>query len=416
MPHLETLYHLAILAGLLLGLAGVLANLATFDGLRPAEPPAAAGAPRVSILVPARNEALNIGPCVRSLLAQDYPNCELLVLDDHSTDGTGDLVRGLGLGEASVGEAASFPRPLPPAGGTQRVPLQPRMLTGAALPPGWTGKGWACHQLAAQATGDFLFFTDADTEHAPGTVSAAVAYAQRNRADLVSAWPRLVTVTWGEQLVIPMIVVLAMILYPHWLMLFLQKHPHLAARLPRSAQRLLGAANGQFMFFTRAGYDRIGGHAGERSHVVEDVALGRAVASRMGEGMRLFNCESLRFSTCRMYRSFGETWDGFTKNIRPAFERSLVGFLGLGAWQLCGYLLPFVFAVCAPRPLVFAQVAAIYVIRILLTLRFRTSWLSCVLHPVGQVLALGIGLNSWRRSARGGVSWKGRTYQVSGQA
>ena len=395
MPHLETLYHLAILAGLLLGLAGVLANLATFDGLRPAAPPAAADAPRVSILIPARNEALNIGPCVRSLLAQDYPNCELLVLDDHSTDGTGDLVRGLGLSE--TGE-------------------RQRMLTGAALPPGWTGKGWACHQLAAQATGDFLFFTDADTEHAPGTVSAAVAYAQRNRADLVSAWPRLVTVTWGEQLVIPMIVVLAMILYPHWLMLFLQKHPHLAARLPRSAQRLLGAANGQFMFFTRAGYDRIGGHAGERSHVVEDVALGRAVASRMGEGMRLFNCESLRFSTCRMYRSFGETWDGFTKNIRPAFERSLVGFLGLGAWQLCGYLLPFVFAFCAPRPLVLAQVAVIYVIRILLTLRFRTSWLSCVLHPVGQALALGIGLNSWRRSARGGVSWKGRTYQVSGQS
>ena len=395
MPHLETLYHLAILAGLLLGLAGVLANLATFDGLRPAEPPTAADAPRVSILIPARNEALNIAPCVRSLLAQDYPKCELLVLDDHSTDGTGDLVRGLGLSETGAHQ---------------------RMLTGAALPPGWTGKGWACHQLAAQATGDFLFFTDADTEHAPGTVSAAVAYAQRNRADHVSAWPRLVTVTWGEQLVIPMIVVLAMILYPHWLMLFLQKHPHLAARLPRSAQRLLGAANGQFMFFTRAGYDRIGGHAGERSHVVEDVALGRAVASRMGEGMRLFNCESLRFSTCRMYRSFGETWDGFTKNIRPAFERSLVGFLGLGAWQLCGYLLPFVFAFCAPRPLVFAQVAVIYAIRILLTVRFRTSWLSCVLHPVGQMLALAIGLNSWRRSARGGVSWKGRTYQVSGQA
>ena len=395
MPDLETLYHLAVLAGLLLGLAGVLANLATFDGLRPAEPPAPADAPRVSILVPARNEALNIAPCVRSLLAQDYPNCELLVLDDHSTDGTGEILRSLGLSET---------------GGRQRV------LDGAPLPPGWTGKGWACHQLAAQATGDFLFFTDADTGHAPGTVSAAVAYAQRNRADLVSAWPRLVTVTWGEQLVIPMIVLLAMVLYPHWLMLFLQKHPHLAARLPRPAQRLLGAANGQFMFFTRAGYDRIGGHAGERSHVVEDVALGRAVASRMGEGMRLFNCDSLRFSTCRMYRSFGETWEGFTKNIRPAFERSLAGFLGLGAWQLCGYLLPFVFAFCTPRPLVFAQVGVIYAIRILLTLRFRTSWLSCVLHPVGEALALAIGLNSWRRSARGGVSWKGRTYQVSGQA
>ena len=418
MPDLETLYHLAVLAGLLLGLAGVLANLATFDGLRPAEPPVAADAPRVSILVPARNEALNIAPCVRSLLAQDYPNCELLVLDDHSADGTGEILRRLGLAEATVGEAASFPRPVsPPSAGSWQLPLQPtplpRLLTGAALPPGWTGKGWACHQLAQQATGDFLFFTDADTEHAPGTVSAAVAYAQRRRADLVSAWPRLVTVTWGEQLIVPMIVFLAMILYPHWLLLFLQKHPHLAARLPRSVQRVLGAANGQFMFFTRAGYDRIGGHAAERSNVVEDVALGRAVASRMGEGMRLFNCEALRFSTCRMYRSFGETWAGFTKNIRPAFERPLAGFLALGAWQLGGYLLPFVFAFCTPRPLVFAQVGVIYAIRILVTLRFRTSWLGCALHPIGEALALAIGLNSWRRSARGGVSWKGRTYQVS---
>jgi chlorobactene glucosyltransferase len=394
MPQLETLYHLAVLAGLLLGLAGVLANLACFDGLRRAEPPVT-DAPCVSILVPARDEELNIGPCVRSLLAQDYPNCELLVLDDHSTDGTAEILRGLGFSET---------------GERQRV------LNGAPLPPGWTGKGWACHQLAAEATGDFLFFTDADTEHAPGTVSAAVAYAQRHRADLVSAWPRLVTVTWGEQLIIPMIVLAGMVLYPHFLVLFLQKHPRLAARLPRSVQRTLGAANGQFMFFTRAGYDRIGGHAGEKSHVVEDIALGRAVASRMGEGMRFCNCESLDFSTCRMYRSFGETWDGFTKNVRPAFERSFVVFLALGAWMFCGYLLPFVLAVCAPRPLVFAQVAVIYAIRILLTLRFRTSWLGCALHPVGQALTLGIGLNSWRRSARGGVSWKGRTYQVSGQA
>ena len=146
---------------------------------------------------------------------------------------------------------------------------------------------------------------------------------------------------------------------------------------------------------------------------MEDVALGRAVTARMGQGMRLFNCDSLQFSTVRMYRSFGETWEGFTKNLRAAFEESLLGFLAIGAWQLCGFLLPFVFAVVTPRPLVFAQIAIIFLIRILLTVRFRTSWLSCVLHPVAQALGLAIGLNSWRRSAGGGVSWKGRTYQVS---
>ncbi|MEI9898679.1 MAG: glycosyltransferase [Chthoniobacter sp.] len=386
-------YHLIVLIGLLFALGMVLANVACFGGLSPGVPPADGDAPLVSILVPARNEALNIEACAGSLLAQDYPHYELIVLDDHSDDGTGDLLRGLGLRAA----------------GDRRV------ISGSPLPAGWTGKGWACHQLSQAARGEFLFFTDADTTHAPGTVSATVAAARAYRADLVSAWPRLVTVTWGEQLIIPMILVLGMSIYPHWLVLWLQKRPQRAARLPAWLRHGLGAANGQFMFFTRAGYDRIGGHAALHDHLVEDVALGRAVANRMGEGMRLLNCESLDFSTCRMYRSFGETWEGFTKNMRAAFEDSLAGFLVIGATQCCGFLLPFVFLFTAPaaRPLILAQIALIYLIRLVLTLRFRTSWLGCLLHPVGEVLSLGIGLNSWRRLAFGGVQWKGRIYQTS---
>ncbi len=386
-------YHVVVLVGLLLALGMVLANVACFGGLEPAAPPAPADAPLVSILVPARNEARNIEACVGSLLLQDYPRYELIVLDDHSNDGTGDLVRGLGLQET----------------GDRRV------LSGEPLPPGWTGKGWACHQLSLAARGEFLFFTDADTTHAPGTVSATVAAARAYRADLLSAWPRLITVTWGEQLIIPMILVLGMCIYPHWLVLFLQKQPHLAARLPAFLRHGLGAANGQFMFFTRAGYDRIGGHAALHDHLVEDVALGRAVAARMGEGLRLLNCESLRFSTCRMYRSFAETWEGFTKNMRAAFEDSLAGFLIIGATHCCGFLLPFFFLFLARAgwPLVLAQIAVIYVIRGVLTRRFQTSWWSFVLHPLGEVLSLGIGLNSWRRLASKGVQWKGRIYQTS---
>ena len=96
-----------------------------------------------------------------------------------------------------------------------------------------------------------------------------MAAAKEYRADLVSAWPRLVTVTLGEQLIIPMILVLGMCIYPHWLVLLLQRHPHLAARVPAFLRRGLGAANGQFMFFTRAGYERIGGHAALHDHLVE---------------------------------------------------------------------------------------------------------------------------------------------------
>lgn len=392
MDSLNLLYQTLVLFGLLLALAGVLVNVASFGSLRAVEPPPREEAPRVSILVPARNEARNIEACVASLLTQDYPNYELVVLDDHSDDGTSEIVRGLGL----------------------RTEGDRRVISGAALPAGWTGKGWACHQLASAASGDFLFFTDADTTHAPGTVSAAVAAAREYRADLLSAWPRLLTGTLGEKLVVPMILLLGLVMYPHWLVLLLQKFPQIAARLPISFRRALGAANGQFIFFSRAGYERIGGHAALHDHLVEDVALGRAVATRMGEGMRLLNCDALRFSTCRMYRSFGEVWEGFTKNMRAAFEDSLASFLAVGAMQFCGFLAPFLFVwLPSPaRPLVLMQIGVIYLIRVILTLRYRTSWLGCLLHPFGEALGLAIGLNSWRRLGKQGVSWKGRIYQA----
>lgn len=393
MEPILAIYQVVILFGLLWALGMVLANVVCFTGLKPAPPPVPEDAPLVSILVPARNEARNIEACVSSLLAQDYPNFELIVLDDHSDDSTGDIVRRLGLRED----------------GDRRV------IQGNALPAGWTGKGWACHQLSLVARGAYLFFTDADTAHASGTVSAAVATARAHRTDLLSAWPRLVTVTWGEQMIIPMILLLGMVMYPHWLVTFLQKHPHVAARMPAFLLRALGAANGQFMFFSREGYDRIGGHAALHDHLVEDVALGRAVAGHMGQGMRLLNCEALRFSTCRMYRSFGETWHGFTKNMRAAFEDSLAGFLLIGLTQFCAFFLPFVFVftTAVARPLVITQITVIYLIRIILTARFRTSWWSCLFHPVGEILSLGIGLDSWRLLASKGVQWKGRVYQTS---
>ncbi|HEX8295204.1 MAG TPA: glycosyltransferase [Chthoniobacteraceae bacterium] len=396
MPDLLTLYHWTVLALLGWALVTVLLNLACFDGLTPAPPPAS-GAPRVSILVPARNEELSITACVKSLLAQDYPDFELIVLDDQSSDATPSLLDELGL------------RPNDP---------RRRVIRGAPLPAGWVGKNWACDQLARAATGEFLFFTDADTTHAPGTVSAAVAYAEQKRASLVSAWPRLVTISWGEKLVIPMILVLGMTLYPHWFLLWLQDRPALATRLPRRLTRTLGAANGQFMFWRRSAYDALGGHGAVQDHLVEDVTLGRLVASRMGEGFRLFNCDALRFSTCRMYRSLGEVWAGFTKNLRPAFDEQTLVFLSIGALQVCAWLLPCVWIFLEQRDelwrLIAAQVALIYFIRVLLTIRYRTSWLSCVLHPLAEMLGLAIGLNSWRLAGRRGVLWKGRRYATAG--
>ncbi len=392
MERLAHLYQIAILCALLASLLVALVNLFCFEKLKGAR--AAPESPLVSILVPARNEARNIARCVRSLLSQDYPYCEIIVLDDQSEDDTLSIATGLGLSET----------------GSIR-----RLIRGKALPAGWTGKAWACHQLARGARGAFLFFTDADTEHAPGTVSALVACAEGRRADLVSAWPRLETVSWSERLIVPMLVTLAMILYGHFVLTALQAQPRFAKLIPKRFLRMLGAANGQCLFFRRTAYDAIGGHAAVRGHLVEDMALGRLIAAGLGSGSRLFNCDGQNFSTCRMYRSLGEVWEGFTKNIRAAFEDSLGSYLAVGASQLLCFLLPFALLVFSrhDRGLIAAQIAVIYLIRTIVTIRFATAWESCAFHPAAHALCLAIGLNSWRKMSAGGVTWKGRIYSTS---
>jgi chlorobactene glucosyltransferase len=393
MSHLFFLYNLAVLAVLGAVLLSLVVNLLVFKSLQPARPASSGGL--VSILVPARNEESRIRRCVESLQAQDYAHCELLVLDDNSEDRTAEILREIGFIEGDA---------------------KRRLIHGQPLPLGWTGKNWACHQLAAAAKGDYLLFTDADTVHSPPTVSAAIAFAKKNRADLLSAWPRLVMLTWSERLVIPMIHLLAAALYPHALILFFQNLPPLAKRVPPGLLRSLGAANGQFLFFKRSAYEKIGGHQAVRGHLVEDVALGRELAQRMADGMRLVNCDASRFVECRMYERFRDVWEGFTKNLRPAFEDSLALFLAVGAVQFACFFLPcvLVFFLCAQWRLVAGQVALIYLIRLILTLRFRTSWFGFVFHPVGHALAMLIALNSWRRVASGGVTWKGRNYKAAG--
>ena len=355
--------------------------------------PSQGSVPLVSVLVPARNEAARIISCLRSLLAQDYPNYEVVVLDDHSEDDTAAIVRDHGC----------------------------RLLTGRSLPDGWTGKAWACHQLAAEARGDYLLFTDADTAHEPGALGAFLGHALDSDAALLSAWPRQITGTWSEHAVIPLVYVLLLGALPHYLLRRLQRHPEYARGASAASLRTLGAANGQYMLFRRDAYDAIGGHAAVSDHLVEDVALARLVAARTGEGMRLINCDGSGLVGCRMYGSFAEVWEGFTKNLRAAFAQSAAAFWLFGTLQAAGLLMPFVFA-CAPGwagrwwTLTVAQAVCIYAVRAAMAVRFRTSWWGVWLHPVGQGLSLLIGLNSWRLSTQKGVTWKGRSYRMNSPA
>ena len=352
----------------------------------------------VSVLVPARNEESRIGDCLASLAAQQPPVREIILLDDRSTDRTAEIARELGFREESGSRL--------------------RLVRGEELPEGWVGKNWACHQLsrAASPQSGNLLFTDADTAHSSGCMRAALDHARSTRADLLSLWPDQITGTWSEKLIIPLGYLLFMGFHPFPMLTWLQAKPERVKRWGISGRRLsmMGAANGQFLLFRREAYSALGGHEALKDHLVEDIAFGRRVAARTGEGMRLVNADGINLLRCRMYTDFAGVWEGFSKNLRPVFEESHLSFLlfGVLVWGL--FLLPF--GLLLPLPLspssecAWVAVGLIMLLRLILTIRFRTAWLGLIAHPFGVLLALLIGLNSWRLCLRRGIVWKGRVY------
>lgn len=328
------------------------------------------GEPLISLLVPARNEEGNIGALLECLEAQTYGNLEILVLDDHSEDRTGEILR----------EAASRNPGL-------------RALQGKPLPEGWYGKHWACSQLAREARGEWLLFLDADTRHAPGMVEAALAQGEATGADLLSGFLRQETGSFGEKLLVP---------FPVWgLFSFV---PFLLGRLFRVPA--LAAANGQFMLFRREGYFRIGGHEGVRRQAADDLALARRAVR---EGLVVRMDDGTGVSSCRMYRSFGEASRGFLKNYFALFGYRLLpalfvwGFLGYGA------VLPWVFLgsgreMAACGLLLFLQFLSWGIPGV----KFRLPLAGVLLFPVSMLLGSVIGLGSVVWTMAGRTRWKGR--------
>ncbi len=382
---------IAILIGLVLN--GVL-NLLYFPSVKRREVKGSwkHEKPKVSVLIPARNEAHQIAECLRAFQDQTYDRYEVMVLDDCSEDGTAEVVRQEGFSE-------SLHSPF-------------RLIKGQPLPRDWAGKPWACYQLSRQATGDYLLFADADTVHAKDSIESIVALALRRQTHLLSVWPRQKTVTWSEKLVIPLVYMMVLMLLPLWAITQAQRTPFFFRWFPKSWWRLFGAANGQCLLFTRDAYKQLGSHQLVKNHLVEDLALGQAVSARTLKGWKLLNADGKDFVSCRMYRQFMDVWEGFSKNVRPAFERRLVLFLAVGILLLVTTILPFVwFLAREERWLIFLQLQLVLLLRLMFTVRFETSWLSVLLHPFSVLLGMGIALNSWWLSASGAITWKRRQYE-----
>lgn len=360
---------LFVTAALTVILLITLSNLLFFPRLKTGETPATGEAPFVSVMIPARDEAPVIAQTVRALLAQDYPVFELIVLDDGSTDGTGDILAGIDDERLTV-------------------------IGGAPLPDDWMGKNWACHQMAGRARGDILIFTDADVRWTHrGALRAAVAYMERTKADLFSVWPTQHTVTWAERLTVPL---MALVVIGYL--------PVIGAHYVPSG--IFGAANGQCMAWRRTAYDKMGGHASVRDNVLEDVTLARRLK---GAGLRLRMADGNRAITCRMYHDWPSVRDGYAKNILAGYGGSVAALLLATVFHWLLFVWPWAWLAWSPLAAV-GLIALGYLIRALTTAFTHQRVLDVLLMPVSVLLMTRIAAQAidWHYRL-GGVRWKGRT-------
>ncbi|MBK8901001.1 MAG: glycosyltransferase [Anaerolineaceae bacterium] len=353
------------LALLILGMTAV-SNFLFFPRLKATQ---LAHQPKLSILIPARNEAAVIGQTIRALLGQSYGNFELILLDDQSDDGTG----------AAATQAAH---------GNPRF----RLISGTPLPPGWLGKNWACHQLSQAATSDYLLFADADVRWAPDALAALLALAQREQAGLLTVWPTQQTETWAERLVVP--------LMSFAILCYLPILPVHYTRWPAFA-----AANGQCLLFRRAAYEKVGGHTAVHNNVIEDVALAKAIKSHR---LRLRMADGNRLVSCRMYQNWPEVRAGFAKNILAGHGGSVPFLLLSTLFHWLVFLFPWLwFAVTLDVWLLVLGLAGV-VLRGGTAVFTHQRLLDAIFMPVSVLLMTRIACQSIQWQRHGTAEWKGR--------
>jgi chlorobactene glucosyltransferase len=332
------------------------------SGARPGSGPAHL----VSILIPARNEEANIAKCIQRASEQGPSVHEILIYDDHSEDRTAAIVN-----EAS-----------------QRDP-RIRLIDPAPLPADWCGKNFACSRLAANATGDWLLFLDADARLAPGAVDAMTNSATSRRLTLLSCWPGFDLRSFAEKMLMPMLNSVVFTIFPAPLSL-IRNEPS------------LGLAHGACLLIQRAAYEKLGGHALVKGEIFEDTRLAQIWRSHGERSLCLDGQDVIRV---RMYAGLSEIWLGFQKNFFPAFRHQAMFWLFL-AFRFTVFLLPF---------LIFNWPAALLIVlaRLVLALRFGQPWWSALLQPLAEVFLLGLGVSSWWQCRLGsGVVWKGRVYRA----
>ena len=345
-----------------------------------------AGAPLVSVIVPARNEARNIDACVRSILATTWPAIEVIVVDDHSSDGTGEIARHVATKDPRV-----------------------NVIDNPDLPDGWIGKQWACHNGQLAAHGTFLLFTDADTRHGPALLARSMNAMRERRADLFTVPGSQIMETFWERL-----------LQPHVFGMLFARFGS-TDRANESTNPFDKIANGQFMLMRREVYERTGGHEAVRTHVAEDLRFAQEW-TRLGYSVQVV--EGFDDMNTRMYAGFGEIWRGWGKNIWAAGRDTIQGGRAVRALVRVVAPLAPLWEIAPPLAIVLAMLgvapaavgvwgAIAYAISTLFWVVMHVAlrsppWYS-VLNPVAACVLLALFVRAAWRGDR--VEWKGRAYR-----
>jgi chlorobactene glucosyltransferase len=333
---------------------------------------------RVSVLIPARNEARNIVRCVRGVLAGTRKPDEVIVYDDGSTDGTGEILERL----------------------VEMEPLLRVVHGGGELPPGWVGKPLACHRLAQEATGDVLVYLDADTMPSETMLARIGWLLEKYGADCVTAGLRQTTLLLSEQMVVPLL----QLTYLAWLPLPL---------IWRSRNPRFLIANGQLLTVRREALERAGGWEAVRAEMVDDMAFCRKVKETGG---RVVFADGHQMASVRMYQSRADVLHGFSKNLYEGVGGHPLGLLIVFLLYGGVFLAPWVTLVAAIngwREFLLPSLAGVgahVLMRSVLALRFRQIANTIILHPVGIFWVLAIAANSFRWTRRNEITWRGRTY------
>lgn len=335
--------------------------------------------PLISICVPARNEARDIKACLTSLLTQEYPNFEVIAVDDHSTDATGDIIESL---------ATEFPNLLP--------------LKGQKLPSGWLGKPFALHQAVQKARGEILIFTDADPVFQPHALTSAVYHMSTKNLDMMTLMPGTEFVSFWERAVQPVV---------FGFIAALSRFKKINNPDSTSAMGF-----GAFIMVKKEVYESIGGHEGIKAEILEDVMLAKRAKKA---GFKLLAADAKAIFSIRMYHSLKEIWTGWRKNIFIAMKKSvsrtlyyicvILGFLVTPYLVLLGNIL-------SESGILLTGTA---LIALLMTLsasfhlcdEIRLNRWNAFLFPLGAFIMAAIMLNSMTQILiKRQTEWRGRKY------